>query len=235
MEPLAQQPALIDQVYEKLLAAITAGEIQPGERLAQEKLAARLGVSRQPVSHALAMLKKQGLLTELGRKGLQVAPLDAERVRAFYQLRVALDGLAAQLAARRAAKLSDHERDRLQAVLSEGRAALMANAVADLVAADAAFHRQLYQLSGNSVVVETAAQSWPHLRRALSVALGRAPASPRVWEEHAEIADAVLSGNAAQAKSLAEVHAARAGNEIWQRLQDAGAVSGTSPQVSGER
>lgn len=229
MEPLAQHPSLIDQVYEKLLEAITAGEIQPGERLAQEKLATRLGVSRQPVSHALAMLKNQGLLCELGRKGLQVAPLDTERIRAFYQLRVALDGLAAQLAARRAAKLSDHERDRLHALLSEGRAGLMSGEAAPLVAADHAFHTLLYRLSGNTVVVETAEQSWPHLRRALSVALARSPANPRVWDEHAEIAEAVLAGNAAQAKSLAEVHAARAGNEIWQRLQDAGAVSGASP------
>jgi len=50
-----------------------------------------LGVSRQPVSHALQILKRRGLLIEHGRRGLMVAPVDAGRIRDLYQVREALE------------------------------------------------------------------------------------------------------------------------------------------------
>ena len=53
--------------------AIAEGVLAPGERLTQEQVAARLNVSRQPVSHALQLLKRQGLAVERGRRGLSVA------------------------------------------------------------------------------------------------------------------------------------------------------------------
>ena len=55
-------------------------------------------MSRQPVSHALHLLKSQGLVRESGRKGFEVAPVDPTRLRQLYEVRGALDGLAARLA-----------------------------------------------------------------------------------------------------------------------------------------
>ena len=95
------QPALIDQVHDKLLGAIADGTLASGQRLTQESVAAMLGVSRQPVSHALQVLKRRGFLIEHGKRGLQVAPLDGRRIRELYLVREALDGLAARLAAQR--------------------------------------------------------------------------------------------------------------------------------------
>jgi DNA-binding FadR family transcriptional regulator len=65
------QPALIDQVHDRLLGAIADGTLVSGQRLTQESVAAMLGVSRQPVSHALQVLKRRGFLTEHGKRGLQ--------------------------------------------------------------------------------------------------------------------------------------------------------------------
>src|SRR5262245_55765022 len=103
MRQLEIQPALIDQVHDRLLAAIVDGTLASGQRLTQESVAAMLGASRQPVSHALQVLKRRGFLTEHGKRGLQVAPLDARRIRELYLVREALDGLAARLAAQRVA------------------------------------------------------------------------------------------------------------------------------------
>ena len=86
IEPLPNQPALIDQVHDRLVAAIADGSLPPGERLTQESVAAMLGVSRQPVSHALHLLRMQGLAIETGKRGLVVAPLDAARLRGLYQV-----------------------------------------------------------------------------------------------------------------------------------------------------
>src|SRR5262245_36866167 len=130
IEPLPTQPALIDQVHDRLVAAIADGTLAPGERLTQEDVAARLGVSRQPVSHALQVLKRRGLLQEAGKRGLVVAPLDGRRIRNLYQVRAAIEGLAASLAAARvrAGGLSRAEREELRTMVQAGTALAAAEA-----------------------------------------------------------------------------------------------------------
>ncbi len=59
---LSAAPDLVEQVYGRLLDAISDGALQPGERLTQEDLAQRLAVSRQPVLQALRLLKKDGFV-----------------------------------------------------------------------------------------------------------------------------------------------------------------------------
>src|ERR1700759_3289241 len=102
MIPLDPLPNLIDQVYARVLEAITDRSLLPGQRIRQNELAERLGVSRQPVSHALHLLYRQGLVTDSGRRGFEVTQLDPERIRQLYEVRGAIDALAAKLAAERA-------------------------------------------------------------------------------------------------------------------------------------
>ena len=99
MIPLDPLPNLIDQVYARILEAITDRTLLPGQRIRQNELAEKLGVSRQPVSHALHLLHRQGLLAESGRRGFEVTQLDPERIRQLYEVRGAIDALAARLAA----------------------------------------------------------------------------------------------------------------------------------------
>src|SRR5947199_4569846 len=102
MIPLDPLPNLIDQVYARILEAITDRTLPPGHRIRQNELAERLGVSRQPVSHALHLLHRQGLVAESGRRGFEVTRLDPSRIRQLYEARAAIDALAAQLAAAQA-------------------------------------------------------------------------------------------------------------------------------------
>src|SRR3954470_157652 len=99
LQALASTPNLIERTSQQMLAAIADGTLLPGQRIRQAELAETLGVSRQPVSHALHLLKRQGLVEDVGRKGLRVVPLDPLRVMQLYQVREAVDGLAARLAA----------------------------------------------------------------------------------------------------------------------------------------
>ena len=101
MRPLKPQPSLTDQVYQRLVDEMCEGRLGPGEHLVQEQLAAQLGVSRQPVQQALALLRSEGLVLELGKRGLFVSPLEPEAVQHRYEIRASLDGLAARLAALR--------------------------------------------------------------------------------------------------------------------------------------
>src|SRR5438445_3541859 len=104
MQPLDPKPALIDRVYERLVEAIADGTLAPGRRIRQEELGRMLGVSRQPISHALQLLKQQKLVEERGGRGLTVCMVDPAGIRELYQVRTALDALAARLAAERIAK-----------------------------------------------------------------------------------------------------------------------------------
>src|SRR5215217_7365197 len=101
MIPLDATPNLIDQVYARILEAIIDRTLPPGQCILQNELAEKLGVSRQPVSHALHLLHRQGLVAESGRRGFEVTRLDPERIRQLYEVRGAIDALAARLAAGR--------------------------------------------------------------------------------------------------------------------------------------
>ncbi len=85
LQALPAVQSLIDRAYQELLVAIADGTLAPGQRIRQAELADSLGVSRQPVSHALHLLKRQGLVEGAGGKGLRVAALDPRRVTQMYQ------------------------------------------------------------------------------------------------------------------------------------------------------
>src|SRR5437660_9242638 len=121
MIPLDPLPNLINQVYTRILEAISDRTLQPGQRIRQNELADKLGVSRQPVSHALHLLHRQGLVAESGRRGFEVTQLDPARIRQLYEVRGAIDALAARLAAERA-KTDAAGRAHLETALRAGPA-----------------------------------------------------------------------------------------------------------------
>lgn len=217
------QPVLIEQVENRLIDAIVAGELASGQRLTQESAAALLGVSRQPVSHALQALKRRGLLIEHGKRGLQVAPLDAGRIRDLYRVRAALDGLAAETAAAqlRDGAVSQDAIDRVHTAFARGAALTADASMAERIASDVAFHDAIYGLSGNAAIAETVSAQWPHFMRSMSHVLGDGVIRARVWDEHAAILGAILAKDGARAADLARQHTSRAGDETARRLERA--------------
>jgi DNA-binding GntR family transcriptional regulator len=224
---LALAPNLIDRVYDRLLGAIVEGSLAPGERVMQDELASRLGVSRQPVSHALHALKRRGLVSEHGRRGFQITPIDAARIRDLYEVRQALDALAAAAAARRVAsrQLSKTERQTLERSLASGLALDDTAPPTEWIEADVAFHSAVHALSGNVAISETVAEQWPHFMRSMRLVLAHSDVRARVWREHAGIVEAILAGDAGLAADRAREHAALAAAETAERMQAARSVA----------
>jgi DNA-binding GntR family transcriptional regulator len=218
MIPLDQAPNLIDQVYARILEAITDRTLLPGQRIRQNELAERLGVSRQPVSHALHLLHKQGLITESGRRGFEVTQLDPERIRQLYEVRGAIDALAARLAAERAGADSVG-RARLEAALRAGRAIDRKTPLSKLIALDVDFHSAIYQLAGNPAISEMIAPQWPHMRRSMATVLAELDYRDSAWSEHEAIAAAIVAGKAKDAEAAAQAHALTAGRRTEERLR----------------
>ncbi|MEQ1649662.1 MAG: GntR family transcriptional regulator [Hyphomicrobiaceae bacterium] len=218
---LELQPVLIEQVENRLIDAIIDGTLASGTRLTQESAAAMLGVSRQPVSHALQALRRRGLLIEHGKRGLQVAPLDASRIRDLYRVRAALDGLAAECAANNVKRgIADttvlaHARDTVR----RGQALPPDASVSDRIAADVAFHSAIHTLSNNSAITETVHAQWPHFMRSMALVLTDSQIRARVWDEHAGILSAILAHDVSGAAALARCHTELAGEETATRLE----------------
>jgi DNA-binding GntR family transcriptional regulator len=218
MIPLEPAPNLTDQVYARILEAITDRTLLPGQRITQNELADKLGVSRQPVSHALHLLHRQGLLAESGRRGFEVTQLDPERIRQLYEVRGAIDALAARLAATRA-KIDAAGRAQLEAALRAGRAIDKKSPLSRLIALDVDFHTAIYRLSGNPAISEMIAPQWPHMRRSMATVLAELDYRESAWTEHEAIAAQIFAGNAKAAESAAQAHALTAGRRTEERLR----------------
>lgn len=218
MKQLTAQPNLVDQVREAILQEIATGALAPGERLVQERIAESLGVSRQPVQQALALLLSQGVLRDAPGRRLIVAPLDADYVRQMYDMRAVIEGLAfAQAAARnpeRAARQGP-------AYIEAGRKALASGSVPRMIAADMKFHAFIHELSGNTLVGPTLAPHLTYMQRVMGQVLIRDHKPRDVWEEHEQLLDAVAQGDAARAENLARAHITAAANFMIERMAEA--------------
>lgn len=211
---LESKPDLIAQTHEAIRSAIMSGDLPPCAPLAQEELAETLGVSRQPISHALVLLKREGLVVDRGRKGQMVAPIDAGKLLGLYQVRGALDRLAARLAAAQ----SGDGKEELLHLVREGQSAAERGDVGGVVAADVAFHSALYELSGNAEIAATAQGFWSHMARSMRVVVEDRSRWSGIWAEHEAIARAVIGGDIDRAGELAARHAENAGEATHRRL-----------------
>jgi DNA-binding GntR family transcriptional regulator len=207
MASLQPAPTIVEQVYRTILDAICDGRLAPGERLTQESVAEKLAVSRQPVGQALMLLKQQKFVSEAGRRGLMVAPLDRDFMRAIYELRLGIEPLAATLAARRATK---DDIARGETLLAAGKDAVRANSIGELIDADMRFHMLLYELSGNRLFVDLMADLWNHLRRSMREVLQHREYRKAIWVEHEQVLRAIAKGDGDAAAVLARAHLAHA-------------------------
>ena len=212
-EKLRVRPDYVDEVYRVLLDAISDGSLPPGTRLTQEEIAEQFAVSRSPVLQALRLLKKDGLVQDAPGRGVLVTPLDVEWIGRLYEVRGALDSLAAKLAAQRGSKIDP-------ALIAQGRRASKGKDVKAMIDADAAFHNAIYQASGNPLIGESAHLHWVHLRRVMGAVLQSSKLRDAIWDEHAAIAQAIAAGNARQAVEMTELHTSRARSNLVARLGD---------------
>ncbi|AEG92360.1 GntR family transcriptional regulator [Ramlibacter tataouinensis] len=204
-------PDLVEQVYRRLLDAISDGSLAPGGRITQEDIAEQLAVSRQPVLQALRLLKKDGFVLDAPGRGVQVAPLDPAWIAQVYQVRGALDALAARLAAQQRWRMEPR-------LIEQGRKATRGRNVQAMIDADLAFHNAIYAASGNPLIGQSAQLHWRHLRRVMGAVLREERQREAVWDEHEAIARAIARGDGDAAARLVEEHSRQASDNLAARL-----------------
>lgn len=236
MKTLNVAPSLTDQVYRAIVDEIMEGRLLPGAHLVQEQLAAKLGVSRQPIQQAMALLKADGIVEEVGKRGLRVAKLDLGLMRCHYDIRLMLDGYAARGAAdavRSGTVDTAAARSEFDDILSTGAEAVRMQSVTDQIRYDQAFHKLIYDMSGNRVLRSTAEPNWRYLSRVMAEVLMHAETAQAIWDQHVAIMKAVLDGDTDKSGSLAEDHIRTASDSLTDALQRRDIVKGeTQPSVA---
>jgi DNA-binding GntR family transcriptional regulator len=196
---------LWENIAERLRSAILSGELEPGAKLIETNLAERFGTSRGPIREAIRELAREGLVTELPRRGTLVSTLTAHDLSEVYAVRQALEVAAGRVVIARAA---DDELRALETHPSALESAPPGAGYLDQAVHDLAFHRGLVALARNErmstmyeqmltqtmLLLRTAALENPALRTDLRRAA------------HRDILRALLDRDESAARAAIEAH-----------------------------
>jgi len=213
--PRLQRPApLREGVYETLLELIITRALRPGQHLVESELAARLGISRQPVREALQRLSTEGWVDLRPSHGAFVHVPTDEEAGQLLAVRSLMEAESARLAA---ANTTPQSIATLRDMCDQGVKALAADDVDAVVAANAALHAAIMELSGNKVLAELAAQVDRRVRWYYTpVARQRGPES---WTEHAALIDALAEHDGERAAQIMREHTEQTRRSYHQRLE----------------
>lgn len=186
--------------FEVLIAAIEKGELLPGQRLQETRLAEQFGLSRTPIREALHRLETLGLAEPGPQRGLIVANISYERLRQLFAVREGLEKLAMQLAVSSA---SDEEIALLQDLINAEQRLTDSKALHDH---NRQFHRQIYRSTHNPYLNEMLDNLRIHLSLLRGTTYALAERAEEAKQEHQAIVDALARRDCAAAQEAACQH-----------------------------
>ena len=208
---LRRSQSLTAIVSKELERMILSGELKAGERLNEQLLATRLGVSRGPVREATRALERAGLVTVIANQGVFVRQIGFEEAIEIYDVRAVVFGFACQ---RLAGRLSIGQEAELAGLIHEMNEAIERGDNKEYYALNLRFHDVMMAFAGHqrakqvyeSLINET------HLFR--QRALGSRDSMKESNSEHAAILKAISDGDGERARKLGEEHSL-AGKRRW--------------------
>lgn len=190
-----------DYAYAMIRSSIVEGRFEPGRRMREIELADWLGISRTPTRQALSRLELEGLLEMRARVGLVVAMLGLDAVEELYDMRSALEGTAAGLAARHA---SPRDIAALRQLLAdEPRHAVDPRSLARH---NRALHEAIYAAAHNRFLMKSVQALHDAIALLGPTTLGIEGRHAVAHVEHAGIVAAIEARDAARADALARAH-----------------------------
>lgn len=196
---------LKEQAYLKLKELIVQGELKSGDFLTERTLVDMLGMSRTPIRSALERLDAEGLANYTPNKGLIVAEMSIRKAIDLYDYRIALETHVV----RRLAERYWEEEDDLwfRSNLEEQERSMLAEDNVAFTTADAAFHRKLAQINGNSEIESAMDRLQDKLYQVANTVLRKERNRIRVsFEDHTQIVQFIRDGNGAAAAEAMERH-----------------------------
>lgn len=196
----SMDPHLPNGIANQLSDEIRGGRIPPGSVLRQDALAARFGVSRQPIRLALQLLRASGLLTLRLDRSLEVAGITQKQLRDLVATRILIEQEALRLAIRQRMKKNILEAEQMQQRLE------LETDPATLEELDKGFHAALYQPCKNLRLLALIGDLRSEHRRPYSDQPLGSVARTRWKKDHRRILKAYVAGDAAAALAALEDH-----------------------------
>jgi len=209
--------ALRDQLEQD----IVTGHFRPGDRLDEQSLATRFGVSRTPIREALMQLASTGMVELQPRRGAFVASLSLRAVVERFEAMAALEGMCGALAARR---ITDAQRTALVAAHEACEAATQAGCADTYYYANERFHRAIYEACHNLYLAEQAGQLHTLLKPYRRLQLRARHRVGQSLAEHGAIVAAILAGDSGRAEQALREHILIQGERLNDFISSFGAA-----------
>jgi DNA-binding GntR family transcriptional regulator len=199
--------SLVELAVDRLRRDILSGRTDPGERLVEEQLTKRLGISRAPLREAMRLLAQQGLVEHIPRRGVRVATLSDDDVRELYEVRDVLERHAV------AAIPAAADLTALRAALEVMRRATDAGDRLELANAHRRFHVEVVRLGGNHQLAALYESILVRIQLYMAVNMRREAEVARAEDgvlRHERLFAAVESGDAPAVRAALSGHGATA-------------------------
>lgn len=195
---------LRDVVFNTLRDAILTGKLLPGERLMENQLAEKLGVSRTPVREALRMLELENLVELVPRKGAQVLDMSEKDIVNILEVRSALEGLATSVACK---KMSKEDLQQLKNMEVDFEKAVAENDVEHFVDIDEDFHDLIFAATENDKLINIFRNLRIQLYRyRMAQAKNNETSMSTIVAHHRSIIRAIENHDAEEGASIAQGH-----------------------------
>ena len=195
---------LRDVVFNTLRDAILTGKLVPGERLMENQLAEKLGVSRTPVREALRMLELENLVELVPRKGAQVLDMSEKDITNILEVRSALEGLATSLACK---KMTKEDLQQLKNMEVDFEKAVADNDVEHFVDIDEDFHDLIFAATENDKLISIFRNLRIQLYRyRMAQAKNNETSMSTIVAHHRSIIRAIENHDAEEGASIAQGH-----------------------------
>ncbi len=191
-----------DIAYNIIKEKIISTEMPPGSLIQESQLMEELDLGRTPIREALQQLEAERLVVVVPRRGMFVADVQITDLQQIYEVRLALEGLCARLAAERATvqQITEMENCCQQMILSDGLDPR------ELVLIDRMFHRLLAQASDNKLLMDEVELFYNLSLRLWHLALSRIKSQSLDTDRHQVILQAIKRRDACQAEELMKQH-----------------------------
>jgi GntR family transcriptional regulator, trigonelline degradation regulator len=214
---IVSTPTLRAKVAERLREAFVSGKFPPGARLVERELCEMMGVSRSSLREALRELEHEGLITVVPNRGPIVSVLDYKTAKAIYEVRAALESLAAGLFARNA---TVEQMRRLKKVIDTLESATRGKSTTAMLAAKQQFDEILMEGAANPIAAAMLQTVRLRVTQLRLTSLSHPSRSEVVGAEMRELYEAIISRDEQRARIASAIHIENAAATALQILKD---------------
>jgi GntR family transcriptional regulator, rspAB operon transcriptional repressor len=198
-----QKNSLSDKIFKMVRDKIVFMEYPPGMSLSEKDLCKTFKVSRTPLREAFRRLEEMKLVTVIPRYGTYVSQVEINEIRCAFEVKIKLEGLAGEVAAKR---ITADRLKELNALIEKADDLLKGNGHRNLIEIDTSFHEIIYQSTQNPILQEILENLQSRCARLWNSALSESIPVPEVIAELKEIYLSLKKRDSEKAGHLLENH-----------------------------